>query len=121
MKTLAQLMRRAGISVEELEGVKEVIIRTHDSEIVLENATVTVMDAQGSKIFQVTGTPEVRRKPEVRADEMEAEKKEETSISQEDIELVMAKAGCSEEDAKAMLRETGGDLAEAISRLCGDE
>ncbi len=121
MKMLAQLMRRAGISVEELEGVKEVIIRTYDSEIVLENAAVTVMDAQGSKIFQVTGTPEVRRKPEVRADEMEAEKKEETSISQEDIELVMAKAGCSEEDAKAMLRETGGDLAEAISRLCGDE
>ena len=42
----------------------------------------------------------------------------ELSISAEDVEIVMEKAGCSEADAKAALTEAKGDLAEAISRLC---
>ena len=123
-KMLSQLMRQAGIRVEELEGVEQVIIRTADAEIVFEDASVTVMDAQGSKIFQIFGTPQIRERSEEKAkaaaEEASSEAVEEEAeeeIPEEDIALVAATAGCTEEEARKMLEETGGDLAEAISRL----
>jgi len=110
-KKLDQMMKQAGISVEEISDVEEVVIKTADAELVFEDATVTVMGAQGSKMYQITGTPVKRPKPE-------SELEPEVSISPEDVEIVMEKAGCSEAEAEAALTETKGDLAEAISRLC---
>lgn len=110
-KKLDQMMKQVGISVEEISDVEEVVIKTADAELVFEDATVTVMDAQGSKMYQITGTPVKRPKPE-------SEFEPEVNISPEDVGIVMEKAGCSEAEAKAALTETKGDLAEAISRLC---
>jgi nascent polypeptide-associated complex subunit alpha len=104
-KKLDQMMKQAGISVEEISDVEEVVIKTADAELVFEDATVTVMDAPGTKVYQIAGTPVERPKSEL-------------SISAGDVEIVMEKAGCSEADAKAALTEAKGDLAEAISRLC---
>lgn len=107
-KKLSQQMKQMGISIEELSDVEEVVIKTADAELVFEDAVVTVMDAQGSKMYQITGTPVKRPR---------TESEPEVSISQEDVEIVVEKAGCSEAEAKAALTETKGDLAEAISRL----
>jgi nascent polypeptide-associated complex subunit alpha len=112
-KKLSQMMKQTGISVEEINDVEEVVIKTADAELVFEDATVTVMDVQGLKTYQITGTPVKRPKPE-----SGLEPESEVSISPEDLEIVMEKAGCSEAEAKAALNETKGDLAEAISRLC---
>jgi nascent polypeptide-associated complex subunit alpha len=112
-KKLSQMMKQTGISVEEINDVEEVVIKTADAELVFEDATVTVMDVQGLKTYQITGTPVKRPKPE-----SGLEPEPEVSISPEDLEIVMEKAGCSEAEAKAALNETKGDLAEAISRLC---
>lgn len=109
-KQLSQQMKQMGISVEELSDVEEVVIRTADAELVFEDAIVTIMDAPGSKMYQITGTP-------VKRPRTESEREPELSISPEDVEIVMEKAGCSEADAKAALTETKGDLAEAIFRL----
>ncbi|MDI6810384.1 MAG: nascent polypeptide-associated complex protein [archaeon] len=109
-KQLNQMMKKMGISIEEINDVEEVIIRTADAEFVFEAPVVTVMDAPGSKMYQITGTP-------VKRPRLESERESEVSISPEDIELVMEKAGCSEAEAKAALTEAKGDLAEAISRL----
>jgi len=109
-KKLSQMMKQMGISVEEMDDVEEVVIKTADAELVFDDAVVTVMETQESKIYQIMGTPESRPKPESELV---------MSISQEDVEIVMEKAGCSEEEAKATLTETKGDLAEAISRLGG--
>ena len=110
-KKLNQMMKQVGISLEEIDDVEEVVIKTADAELVFDDATVTVMETQGSKIYQITGTPVKRSKPE---SELESA---EVSISPEDVEIVAEKAGCSEEEAKAALIETKGDLAEAISRF----
>jgi nascent polypeptide-associated complex subunit alpha len=107
-KKLSQMMKQMGISVEEMDDVEEVVIKTADAELIFDDAIVTVMETQGSKIYQIVGTPESRPKHE-----------SVMSISQEDVEIVMEKAGCDEEEAKAALTETKGDLAEAISRLGG--
>ena len=109
-KKLSQQMKQMGISLEELSDVEEVVIKTADAELVFEDAVVTVMDAQGSKMYQITGTP-------VKRPRTEPELEPEISISQEDVEIVMEKAGCSEAEAKAALTETKGDLAEAIFKL----
>jgi nascent polypeptide-associated complex subunit alpha len=107
-KVLSQQMKQMGISIEELSDVEEVVIRTADAELVFEDAVVTVMDAPGSKMYQITGTPVKRPR---------TESEPELSISQEDVAIVMQKAGCSEAEAKAALTETNGDLAEAIFKL----
>jgi len=112
-KKLDQMMKQVGLSVEEMNDVEEVVIKTADAELVFEDATVTIMDAQGSKMYQITGTPVKRPKRE-----LAPEQEHEVSISAEDVEIVMEKAGCGAEEAKATLIETRGDLAEAISRLC---
>jgi len=109
-KKLSQQMKQMGISIEEISDVEEVVIRTADAELVFEDAVVTVMDAPGSKMYQITGTP-------VKRPRIESELESVVSISQEDVEIVMEKAGCSETEAKAALTETNGDLAEAIFRL----
>jgi len=112
-KKLDQMMKQVGLSVEEMSDVEEVVIKTADAELVFDDASVTIMDAQGSKMYQITGTPVKRPKRE-----LEPEQEQEVRISAEDVEIVMEKAGCGAEEAKATLIETRGDLAEAISRLC---
>lgn len=106
-KKLNQMMKQMGISVEEMDDVEEVVIKTADAELVFAEPEVSITDAQGSKMYQITGTPVERPKAE-----------SELEVSQEDVEIVMEKAGCSETEAKAVLTETKGDLAEAISKLC---
>lgn len=117
-KKLDQMMKQVGLSVEEMNDVEEVVIKTADAELVFEDASVTIMDAQGSKMYQITGTPVKRPKRELAP---EQEQEHEVSISAEDVEIVVEKAGCGAEEAKATLIETRGDLAEAISRLCENE
>lgn len=112
-KKLDQMMKQVGLSVEEMNDVEEVVIKTADAELVFEDATVTIMETQGSKMYQITGTPVKRPKRE-----LVSEQEHEVRISAEDVEIVMEKAGCGAEEAKATLIETRGDLAEAISRLC---
>jgi len=114
-KKLSQMMKQKGINVEEISDVEEVVIKTTDAELVFDDAAVTVMDVQGSKMYQITGTPVKRPKSEPGS---VLESEAEVSILPEDVEIVMEKAGCSEAEAKAALTETKGDLAEAISQLC---
>ncbi len=120
-KKLSQMMKQTGINVEEISDVEEVVIKTTDAELVFEDAAVTVMDVQGSKMYQIEGTPVKRPKSKPKSKpepESELESEVEVIFSAEDVGLVMEKAGCSEAEAKAALTETKGDLADAISRLC---
>ena len=102
-RQMNQMMRRLGINVKEIENVEKVIIQTDTKQYVFENASVTMMDAQGQKTYQVTGRPKI------------IEKKE--GIPEEDIKLVMEQTGKSKKEAESALEETKGDIAEAIMKL----
>lgn len=108
-KKMKQMMRQMGISVNELSDVEEVTIKTANANIIFRDAVVTVMEMQGSKMYQIIGTPEEHSR--------EQDEAESNYLSKEDIELVMEKAGCTEEEAKSTLKETKGDLVEAITKL----
>jgi nascent polypeptide-associated complex subunit alpha len=103
-----RMMQRMGMNMGEMPDVEEVIFRTADKEIVVENAQVAVIEMQGQKIFQVTGQVSER------ALEM-AEAK--VAIPEEDVQLVADQTGKSMEDAKRALEASDGDLAKAILLL----
>jgi len=102
-RQMNQMMKRLGINVKEIDNVKKVTIETDTKEYVFDNASVTMMDAQGQKTYQITGRPRI------------VEKKEE--IPKEDIDLIVEQTGKSAEEAKKALKETNGDIAEAIMKL----
>ncbi len=100
---MKQMMKQMGIDVKELKDVQEVIIKTADFNIIIENANVSIMKVQGSETYQIVGdAKEVPKELEIPAD---------------DIKLVMEQTGVSEEEARKALKSSNGDLAEAIVAL----
>jgi nascent polypeptide-associated complex subunit alpha len=97
-------MERMGINMKEIPNVEEVIIRTTDKEMHITNASVSEVNAQGNRVFQVVGDVE----------ETEVEKK---AFNEEDVLLVQQQAGVSREQAVAALEETDGEVARAILKL----
>ncbi|MFB6284924.1 MAG: nascent polypeptide-associated complex protein [Halobacteria archaeon] len=99
-RRMKKMMNQMGIDVEEMDDVEEVVIKTKDKKLVIEQPDVTAMDAQGQTTYQVVGEP-----------------KEEDHVDPEDVKIVAQKADVDEETAEAKLIETDGDLAAAISEL----
>ncbi|AFC99225.1 alpha-NAC-related protein [Methanocella conradii HZ254] len=104
-RQLERQMKAMGIDMYEIENVRQVIIRTADKEIVFNDAHVTVIDARGQKMYQLIGTPEERAL--------------EKEIPDSDVELVAQQANVPKDLARQALKETKGDLAEAILKLSG--
>ena len=102
-KKMKQMMKQMGIDLEVLDDVKQVVIRLEDRDIVFNDAQVTIMDARGTKTYQITGTPE--------------EIEHGIEIREDDVKLVAEQTGRTEEDSRRALEETGGDIAEAIMKL----
>lgn len=105
-RQLAQMMKRFGINVKNIDNVEKVIIQTDTKEYVFDSAEVTVMEAQGQKTFQIIGEPIVKNRGG-----------EPQDTQKEDIKLIMEQTGKSEAEARKALKETNGDLAEAILKL----
>jgi nascent polypeptide-associated complex subunit alpha len=110
-KKMKGMLKSMGIDIDELEDVKEVIIRMADKEIIIENATVAVMDAHGVKSYQISGDSREKEISGV------AGPAPEVVIPDSDVDLVVAQTGVSAETAKASLVESGGDIAAAIMKL----
>ncbi len=96
------LMKQMGIKQEEIEADR-VIIECKDKRIIIEPADVQRITMQGQGSWQITGTVREESKAE--------------GISKDDILLVAEKTGVSEKEAKKVLEEVKGDIAEAIVRL----
>jgi nascent polypeptide-associated complex subunit alpha len=92
-----------GLNMDAVSDVQQVIIKTNDKEITIEQPEVAILEMQGQKIFQVTGG---------RMSEKALERK--MAIPEEDIRLVADQTGKSPEEARRALEECQGDLAKAI-------
>jgi nascent polypeptide-associated complex subunit alpha len=103
-----RMMQRMGLNMEQIENVEEVIIKTSSKEIHVKEPEVSVIEAQGQKMFQVAGG---------QITEKAAERKTGITIGEEDVRLVADQTGRSLEDARKALEESGGDLAKAILLL----
>jgi nascent polypeptide-associated complex subunit alpha len=105
-RQLNQMMKRMGINVKNIDNVKKIIIQTDTKEYIFEDAEVSIMEAQGQKTWQIIGEPTVKNI-------------QETATLDNDIKLVMEQTGKSADEARKALKETNGDIAEAILKLSG--
>ena len=101
-RKMQAMMKQMGISTEEIPA-KKVIIETAEKRIIIEPCQVSAMTVQGQKTFTVAGT--------------ERQEEKELEISSEDIEMVAEQAGVSKQEAESALKESKGDIAEAILKL----
>jgi len=105
LKQMQRAMKQMGMDMKDVKGVSEVIIKFKNKELLIKNPKVNLMDFMGQQTYQITGKAKER--------EIEVE----LEIPDDDIELVSAQTGVSKEKALETLKETQGDLAEAIMRL----
>ncbi len=99
-----RMMQRMGMQVQELDDVTRVIMETPTKRIVIDDPEVTTVTVQGQTVYQVGGGSVREEAPG-------------TQTAVEDVNLVAAQAGVTQEQAADALRQSGGDLAQAIVLL----
>jgi nascent polypeptide-associated complex subunit alpha len=99
-KQIEKAMKRMGMQATPIEA-EEVIIKTPGKDIVITDPQVTSINMMGQQTFQIAG--QVEEKPHER-------------FSNEDVQMVMEKAGVEEVEARRALEEEG-DIASAIIKL----
>ena len=109
-----RMMQRMGMNMDSVADVQQVIIRTADKDIVIEEPEVAILQVQGQKMYQVIGGSVSEQAPSTRATAGTPTK---PAFSEEDVQLVADQTGKSLEKAKEALEECGGDLAKAILLL----
>lgn len=105
LKQMQRAMKQMGMDNKDVKGVTEVVIKFKTKEIVVKNPKVNLMDFMGQQTYQVTG--------KIVENKIEAE----LDIPDDDVDLVSTQTGVSKDKALETLKETKGDLAEAILRL----
>lgn len=102
-KQMKAMMKKLGMKMEQFEDVERVIVYTKKGNYIFENAEVVSTTMQGATTYQLSG--------DMRFEEAE------TVIPEEDVAMVAEQASVSKEAALAALKETNGDIAEAILKL----
>ena len=111
-------MKQMGMNMNELSDIKRVILQGDDKEIVIEGPSVTSINVQGTKMYQVAGGRETERKAGTAPAIEEAQVEEKPLVlPEEDILLVAQQANVSMDKARAALENSDGDLAQAIIKL----
>lgn len=103
-RTLKSMMAKMGIKSSEVNAEK-VVITCPDKEIVITEPQITMIEAQGTKSFQIAGII------------TENEKQVNLEISEDDIKMVAESSGASESEAREALELSKGDIAKAILEL----
>ena len=97
------MMKQLGMSQEEIEATRVIIEKTDNTQLIINNPSVTKMNIQGNEMFQISGDV---------SEETGAQE-----ISEDDIKTVAEKTGATHDQAKEVLESVNGDLAEAILEL----
>lgn len=105
MKQMKRQMKKMGMDMKELPDALEVVIKFKDKEIIISEPEISIMIAMGQETYQIVGN----------SHEVAIER--EIEIPDEDIDMVSNQAAVSKEEAERALKESNGDLAEAIMKL----
>ena len=103
-RQMQDMMRKMGMQQVDIPA-EEVIIRTKDKDIIIEQPQVAKVTMMGQQTWQITG-------------KAREESRHVTYVpSDDDIETVASQAGVDTARARAALEKTSGDIAEAILSL----
>lgn len=106
-RKMNQMMKKMGIQQVEIDAT-QVIIKTADKELIIDNPQVSKVNMMGQNTYQVVG---------------EAQEKEistEPDINEDDVKTVMEQTEVSEEEAREAIKNNDYDLAAAIMALKKD-
>ena len=103
-RKVQQMMKKMGMQQSEIDAT-EVIIKTADKEIIIENPNVSKVNMMGQETYQVVGQAHERSLST------------EPDINEDDVKTVMEQADVDEATAKEAIEKHKGDLAEAILEL----
>ena len=107
-RQVKRMMQQMGIKSNELDDVVEVRIVLKDKTIIIKEPNVSVIEVQGNKTYTVVG------KEEIIQGQIDKQTIEDTNLKEEDIKLVMEKAGVTREKAIEALKSNNYMVAEAI-------
>ena len=99
-KQMAGMMRQFGIKNQEIDASEVVITLRNGKKIKIVDPQVQSIEMKGVKTYSVAGR-------EV----------EEEGYPEEDVQMVMEQTEASREDTLSALKETNGDIAQAILKL----
>lgn len=133
-REVRRLLKRLGIpdiNLEEVNNVIKVVIYLGDgSTIEINKPIVAKMKMSGLSIYQVQASdsdikvnkpiitaPQMQRPSIIIQQPQQAPQQTTYTPSEDDIKLVMEQTGCTREEAIKALRETNGDIAEAILKV----
>jgi nascent polypeptide-associated complex subunit alpha len=108
-----RMMEKMGMKMDQIDGVTEVLIRTPTREIVIEEPVVTSVVVQGQKMYQIAGGSAHERSSTTELSPAET--------LEDDVKLVAGQTGKTLDEARAALKDSGGNLAEAIVKLKKDK
>jgi nascent polypeptide-associated complex subunit alpha len=103
-RQMQAMMKQMGMQQKDI-AAEQVIIRTADKDIVIDNPQVARVTMMGQETYQISGAAR-------------EEKRQVTYVpSDEDVETVMSQAGVDKAKATEALTTSNGDIAEAILSL----
>lgn len=107
-RNMRRMMNKMGVSMENIDNVQEVIIRTSTNEIVIQNPQVSKADSKDTTTFLVA------------AESYEERELEAPAYSEDDIELLCLHANVDRNTAISALKDCDGEVATAMVRLKSD-
>lgn len=103
-RDVQRAMKQLGVKQVEIPAM-EVIIRTADKDIIINNPSVQKVNMMGQVSFQISGEVE------------EQSRSSAPEISEEDVKMVLEQAHVDKKTALQAIQEANGDLAQAIMNL----
>ncbi len=104
-RMMKQAMKKLGIQQVEIDA-NEVIIKTDDKDIIIQEPSVTKVNMSGQETFQIVGQV--------------IERERQIDISDDDVKTVVEQTNVSQDVAKETIKKHEGDLAAAIMELKED-
>lgn len=111
---MMDLMKQLGIRSEEVEASRVIIEKPDGTSLVVSDPQVIQIDMQGKKSFQISGNVSEQ---EAGASKQDGQESSEEKSADSDVDIVVKQTGVSKEKAVAALKNSGGDIAEAIMEL----
>ncbi|MBU0586393.1 nascent polypeptide-associated complex protein [Candidatus Micrarchaeota archaeon] len=98
-KQMEKMMKQMGINSKEISA-KRVVIEREGEKIIIDDPQITEITMQGKTSFQMHGIVRV-----------------ETAVNEDDVKMVMEQTTCTREQALEALKNSNGDIAQAIIEL----